>query len=110
MPLALSNDLRWRVVWLHHYKELSCREISDLLYIHISTIYRILDRHQEYGTVVPVPHRSGPLRLLSSVEEYVITDALMTKPEMFLSELQAELLEGQGHKTALVIFFELFED
>ena len=101
MPL----DLRWRVVWLHHYKELSCREISYLLYIHISTIYRILDRFQEYGTVVPVSHSSGPLHLLGSVEEYVITDALMSKPEMYLGKLQGELFERAGTQESVSTIF-----
>jgi len=105
MPLALSNDLRWRVVWLHHYKELSCKEISDLLYIHISTVYRILDRFQECGTVAPVSHQSGPASLLGSVEEHAIADALMSKPEIFLSELQNELFERTGTRASISTIF-----
>jgi len=62
-------------VWLHHYKELGCKEISELLYIHISTVYRILDCFQEGGTVMPVSHQSGPASLLGSIEKYAITDA-----------------------------------
>ena len=85
-------------MWLHHYKELSCKEISELLYIHISTVYRILDRFQE-------SHQSGPAPLLGSIEEYVITDALIAKPDVFLSELQSELLERTGTRASLSTIF-----
>ena len=91
-------------MWLHHYKELSC-EISDLLYIHISTVYRILDCFQECGTVAPVSHQSGPASLLGSVEEHAIADALMSKPEIFLSELQNELFERTGTRASISTIF-----
>ena len=92
-------------MWLHHYKELSCKEISDLLYIHISTVYRILDRFQENGTVAPVSHQSGPAPLLGSVEEHAITDALISRPEMYLRELQDELFERTGTQASISTIF-----
>ena len=82
MPLALSNDLRWRVVWLHYYKELSCKEVAELLYIHVSTVYRVLDRHNEIGDVEPVPYKSGPKPLLDRTEEFAIVDILMARPDI----------------------------
>ena len=42
MPVPLSTDLRWRIVWLHHYKEYSNQDIADLLYIHVTTVRRII--------------------------------------------------------------------
>jgi len=67
----------------NHYKELSCKEVSELLYIHISTVYWILNYFQEYGTFAPVSHQSGTAPLLGSVEENAITDASISKPDVF---------------------------
>ena len=61
MPVVISNDLRGRIVWMCYYKEIDCKEIAELLYVHISTVYRVLDRYNQYGTVVPVVHRNGPM-------------------------------------------------
>ena len=41
MPVSLSTNLRWIIVWMHHYKELGIEDKADLLYISISTV-RIL--------------------------------------------------------------------
>ena len=70
MPIALSNDHRWQIVLMHCYKNIDCKEIADLLYVHLSTVYRVLDRYNEYGTVVPIQHKSGVMPLLGRPEEF----------------------------------------
>ena len=105
MPIALSNDLRWRIVWLHYYKEIYCKEIADLLYVHLSTVYRVLDRYNEYGTVVPVQHRSGVMPLLGKPEEFSVIELLMAQPEIYLSELQRELFQNTGTWASISTIF-----
>ena len=65
---------------LYSYKDIDCKEIAKLLYIHISTVYA---QYNEYGTVVPVIHRSEPIPLLGkAAEEYSVIETLMAKPEI----------------------------
>ena len=68
---------------MHYYKEIDCKEIADLLYVHLSTVYRVLGRYNEYGTVtvVPVQHRSGVMPLLGRPEEFSVIELLMAQPE-----------------------------
>ena len=70
MPVPLSTDLRWRIVWLHHYKELSNRDIADLLHVYITTVRRIIHLFDTSGDVAPVSYKPGPKRMLSEPEEY----------------------------------------
>ena len=64
MLIALSNDLRWRIVQMYYYKEIDCKETADLLYVHLSTILRVLNRYNEYEIAEPVQHRSSVMPLL----------------------------------------------
>ena len=91
---ALSNNLRWRVIWLHYYKELSCKEIAELLYIHPSTLCRVLDHYNSSGDVVPTPYKSGPKPLLDRTEEFAILEILMSRPDIYLNGLQKELFKS----------------
>ena len=92
MLLALSEDL----IWLYHCRQFGCREIADLLCIHVSTVYRVIDRYNLSGSVSPTPHRTGPMRAIGNREEYSIIESLMEKPEVYLDELQDELYRSTG--------------
>ena len=59
MPVPFSSDLRWRIVWLYYYKELSFKQIADLLYVHGSTARRIIERYEQSGDVSPRDGRRG---------------------------------------------------
>ena len=49
---------------MHYYKEIDFKEIADLLYVHLSAVWRVHSRYNEYGTVAPVQHRGGVMPLL----------------------------------------------
>ena len=51
LPVPLCTDLRWRIVWLLHYKELDSKDIADLLYMHIATVRRIISLFDTSGDV-----------------------------------------------------------
>lgn len=105
MPTALSEDLRWRIIWMHCYKRIDCKKVAEMLSIHVSTVYRVIDRYHEGGTVAPVPHRSGPVRTLGSLEEFFIIETLMARPEIYLDELQRELYSNTGTWASLSTIF-----
>ena len=96
MPIALPDDLRWRIIWMHYYKRIGCKDIAELLFIHISTVYRIIDRYRADETVAPFSYRSSPTQLLRSPEEFSIVESLMARPEIYLEELQRELYVDTG--------------
>ena len=67
------------------------KAIADLMYIHVSTVRRIINRFDASGDVTPVSYRHGPERILGQVEEFCIVETLMSQPSIYLSELQQEL-------------------
>lgn len=105
MPVALSSDVRWRIVWLHHYKDLCLKEIADLFYIHISTVRRILNKFDQSGDVSPKNGRRGPKRILRRREEFSIIDILLNNPAVYLEELQQELYNNTGTLASLSTIF-----
>jgi transposase len=56
---TLSEDLRWRVVYLH-YDGFTLREVSELLKISASTVTRIMKCFQQWRCVVnPLKGQAG---------------------------------------------------
>ena len=96
MPLAYSNDLRWRIVWLYYYKEKTIEEIQELLYVSTRSVRRFLALFEETGDVSPAIQQRGPPRSLDAFEEMSLIQSLLNKPEMYLEELRQELIEISG--------------
>ena len=96
MPIPLSTDLRWRIVWLYHFKQMSCKDIADIFHIHISTVRRIIALYNQCGDVEPVQHVHGPHRLLQDIERSEIATILVANPAIYLDELQQELYSKTG--------------
>ena len=104
MPVPFSSDLRWRIVWLY-YKELSFKQIADLLYVHGSTARRIIERYEQSGDVSPRDGRRGPMRSLQVREECSIVDSLLNQPGIYLEELQHELFRKTGTMVSISTIF-----
>ena len=68
MPRYYSTDLRWRIVWLHCYKEKSFEEIEELLFVSSRSI-RYIDLFNDTGDVSPATQQHGPPRTLDAFEE-----------------------------------------
>ena len=60
MPPMYSDDLKWRIIYLQN-DGYSKRKISEILYISISLINKVLCLHKKWGTVVN-PWRKIPGR------------------------------------------------
>ena len=105
MPVPLSSDLRWRIVWLHHHKEYSNQDIADLLYIHVTTVRRIITQFDTYGDVAPASYKHDPNRMLGQQDEDTIIELLMDNPAMYLDELQQELHQSTGTWTSISTIF-----
>ena len=51
MPPAFSNDLKWRIVYLH-YDGFSTTQIAQMLYMSKYTVKKVLKIHRKWGCVV----------------------------------------------------------
>ena len=103
--MALSSDIRWRIVWLLQYKGFSLQQIADLLYIHVSTARRILFKFHQTGTVSPKNGRRGPQKILKKREESRIITILLDNPGIYLKELQQELFRNTGTLASTSMIF-----
>ncbi len=109
MPVALSVDLRWRIVWLYHYKQYRVGEIADLLVISTKTVKRILARYEENGTVDPTEQRHGPECTLDAFAEMTLVQSVMSKPNIYLDELQSDLYYSTGIMVSLSTICRTFQ-
>ena len=96
MPRPYSTDLRWRVVWLYLAHNLDVTEISQLLSVSPSSVYRYVELFQRTGDVKPRTYRHGPPKLLGDMEQLVLLRVILNNPGIYLSELQANLQSRFG--------------
>ena len=101
MPRSYSTDLRWRIVWLHYYKEKSFEEIEELLFVSARSIRRYIALFDETGDVSPASQRHGPPKRLDAFEEMSHVQSLVNKPDMYLEELRQELIQATGTDVSL---------
>ena len=72
MAHAFSEDLKWRVIYLHHDSH-SREKIAELLHISKSTVDKVLHIYMRWGTVVnPWQKPSGRHKTLTRNEMKVI--------------------------------------
>ena len=96
MPKALCDELRWRIVWQHLFREESAKQVAQNLYVSVKTVKRISDLFIRSGGVSPAKHRHGPCRKLSEQEQLTVLDCLLAKPGIYLEEVQLDLFEKTG--------------
>ena len=96
MPVAYSEDLRWRAVWLHVIQRKSFSEIGKLLYMCEKSVQRYIAIFNTTGAVEPREHKRGPDRVLSEVEQLTLIQSILHNPTMFLHEMQQELYTTTG--------------
>lgn len=108
MPVALSVDLRWRIVWLYHYKQHRVEEIADLLVVSKKTVRRILKRYKDTGIVDPT-ERHGPERTLDAFAEMTLMQSVLSKLNTYLDELQSDLYSSTGITVSLSTICRTFQ-
>ena len=96
MPVAYSEDLRWRAVWLHLYGNLTAAETASVFYISERTVYRYLERFMLTGGVKKFTKKNGPDHILSEDEELYVVDLVLSSPGIYLREVQHKLLNHTG--------------
>ena len=90
MLVALSLDLCWLIVWLYNYKQYSISEVADLLVVCTKTVKWILGRYNWNGTVDPT-EQTWTWANLDGFAEMSLVQSVMSKPNIYLDELQSDL-------------------
>jgi transposase len=91
MGRSLSEDLRWRIVYLNSdgYNE---REISNLLHISQSTVNKILHIYRCWACVVnPLKKIPGRKKLFTRNEMDILKSLVQNKVDWYLDELVFEM-------------------
>ncbi|KLO04588.1 Homeodomain-like protein [Schizopora paradoxa] len=95
--VALSEDLRATVIYMHDSSGLDAKTISQLTGIPRRTVHRILSTWKATGIVKPAPQgRRGRPRALDLADTEVLVRAVNDRNDRYLEELQAVLEERCG--------------
>ena len=101
---AYSEDLRWRMIYQYYSLRKTYQEITESLNVDKSTVRRTVALFNETGGVskhrYPDLH-SASYRKLTDVDKLLITDIALSKPGIYLSEIQHSLLEEHGTEVSL---------
>jgi len=90
---------------LHLYKELDHKPIADILYVHTSTVRRIIILYNSSGDVSPVSYQHCPRKMLREPEGIYIVESLLANPGIYLEELQQEFFQSTGTWASISTYF-----
>ncbi|CAG8551735.1 11571_t:CDS:2, partial [Acaulospora morrowiae] len=101
MVQSLSDDLRWRVVYLH-LDGYSKKKISSYLYISRSTVNRILCLYRRWGCVKdPFKGTRGRRKIFHHNDMKVLKSLVNEKVDWYLDELVVEMERRSGKKVSV---------
>lgn len=105
MGIAYSIDLRERVVRAHD-EGVTISELEQRYRVSKRTVYRLLERRRETGTIEPKPRSGGPKpRLMAHVEQ--VKKMIAQQPDATLEELRERLGIRVGISTIWRLLREL---
>lgn len=97
MPKSYSIDLHWRIVWAHLTQTLTLSEIADLFSVSKCTVRRYIHLFYQTGDVqLSDGGKHGPQKLLGDHEQLILLRMILTRPGIYLHELQTSLHEKFG--------------
>jgi len=85
---AYSKDLRERIIAAVERGEHSQREIARLFFVSVSFIVRLLQRRRQTGSIDPMPHAGGPVRVLDDAAIERLLKLVDEHPDATLEELR----------------------
>lgn len=106
MPAALSNDLRWRIIFLVLGGRKSIQETATLFGVTKKTIRNILRRFRLYGHINPSRiGRPNMMSAITRVEAFCLMEYVLRHPGAYLREA-VQYLENEtgGQFNALAIW------
>ena len=87
MPVPYSIDLRWRAVWLVILRKMAFGDAGKFLF---------MSERPVKGDVQPIKQKHGLQLLLSDFEQTLVIQLIVSKPSIYLSEVQTHLCDVTG--------------
>ncbi|KLO04692.1 Homeodomain-like protein, partial [Schizopora paradoxa] len=95
--VAMSEDLRGILVYMHTCRFLDAKTIVDLTGIPIRTVYRVLSTWKRTGEVRPAPTgKQGRPRALDFADTQFLVNTVIRRNDRYLDELKDVLEERCG--------------
>ena len=88
-------------MWIYTVNNITIEEISQLLCVSKSTVYRYLEKFECIGDVRPKSHHHGPNRLLGELEQVLLLRIILSNPGIYLSEVQSMIFSKFGRNISL---------
>ena len=96
MPKAISDDLRWRIIWRHYFNQEEAEQVAKYFYVSVKTVKRLTILYNHTGNVAPTTQKHGPKRVLTEAEELTVLNCLLGNPGVYLEEVQQNLFDKCG--------------
>ena len=77
------------------------KDIAATLMMCEKSVQRFLALFQATGSVTPQPHTGGPPKVLDDSEQFIVMQALIHNPTMYLYEIQEHLHQLTGKRVCL---------
>ena len=94
---------------MHVFLKMSTQEVSRLMLVSTRTVQRYCHKFMATGDLEPQQHRNGPQRILTDFEELILVNLVLTRPGIYLYELQRELLMTTGTEVDCSTICRLFK-
>ncbi len=101
---AYDDDMRWRMVYQRCVLELAYKDIATNLGVDPSTVQRTAERFLATGSISKAEYPKGhdhPLQKLTQVDEFLILQLILDRPNLYLHELQKEIAQTTGTEVSV---------
>lgn len=97
MPAPVSDDLRWRIIWLVWGARKTIHETGELLGVTKKTVGNILRRFRRYGNVRPSRiGRPNVMSVMTRDEAFVLMEYMFRHPGAYLREAVSYMEDVTG--------------
>ena len=94
--MALSEDLRLRIIWAWQRKGLTTKELAETFDVGAATVTRLKRLYRETGSVEPRPHGGGRQRVISEAGEGLLDKLMLAHPDWTEDAYAKTLLDEHG--------------
>src|ERR1039458_6960734 len=96
MPRAYENDLRRKFLAAYAGGKGTQHELAQLFGVSVGWVEKVCRQHRQSGQVDRIEQRHGPLSQVNEAAKRCLLQALQSRPDLTLAELQKVLADRQG--------------
>ena len=94
--MALSMDLRQRIVEAYEQKEGSLRQLAKRFKVGWISVWRLLKQYRLTGSIAPKPHGGGKRPFVVGENAKIFQELVQATPDLTLDELREQFKEKSG--------------